>query len=112
MRIALVVALCVFAVAMTGCGYAGFYGAPVVPPPGAIYAEVSAPMTTHFDKTVVVTKSGSAFSESILGLVATGDCSLEAAARNGGITEINYADYTIYNILGVYSKFTVTVYGR
>ncbi len=112
MRIALVVALCGLVFAMTGCANAGGFGAPVVPPGGSIFAKFSAPMTTHFDKTAVVDKSGSATSQSILGLVATGDCSLETAARNGGITEINYADYSFYNVLGVYMRFTVTVYGR
>lgn len=112
MRIALIVAICGLAVVMTGCAGAGMYGAPIVPAPGLFFAQVSAPITTEFHDTAVVMKKGSATAENILGLIATGDCSLQAAAMSVGLKKINYADYTFYNILGIYSKFTVNVYGE
>ena len=48
----------------------------------------------------------------ILGLVATGDASIESARRNGGITLISSVDETSNSILGVYGKYCVVVRGR
>jgi len=41
-----------------------------------------------------------------------GDVSLVAAARNGGITKISYADYEMLSILGIYNRATVYAYGE
>lgn len=57
-------------------------------------------------------KVGKAFVTSILGLVATGDGSIETAAKNGGITKIHHVDHEVYNVLGIYAKFTTVVYGE
>jgi hypothetical protein len=40
------------------------------------------------------------------------DASIEAAARQGGLDEVAYADYEMMNVLGVYSEFTVHAYGK
>ena len=113
MRIALIVAMCSFVLVATGCAGAGIYGAPVIPPPGMMFAQVSAPLSIgSLGNTKVSTKHGSATAENILGLIATGDCSIQAAATSAGITTIHYADYNFYNILGIYSKFTTIVYGE
>ena len=45
------------------------------------------------------------------GARAVGDASVEAAAANGGITKIRYADYEILNVLGIYREFEVRVSG-
>ncbi len=57
-------------------------------------------------------KVGSATATSILGIVATGDASIEAAARNGGITRIHHVDHHTKNIVLLYSEFTTVVYGE
>ncbi len=57
-------------------------------------------------------KVGEAYSESYLGFVAVGDASIQAAMKNGGITKVQHVDYHSYSILGLYAKFTVTVYGE
>lgn len=57
-------------------------------------------------------KTGAATATSILGIVATGDASIEAAARNGGITKIHHVDHHTKNIIGFYSEFTTVVYGE
>lgn len=57
-------------------------------------------------------KVGIASSESYLGFVAVGDASIEAAMKNGGITKVQHVDYHSYSVLGIYAKFTVTVYGE
>lgn len=55
---------------------------------------------------------GEACSASILGLVATGDASVETARRNGGITFITSVDNSFNNYLGIYSKYCTIVRGR
>jgi hypothetical protein len=45
-------------------------------------------------------------------LVATGDASIEAAAKSAGITKIHHVDYHSKNILGIIGTFTVMVYGE
>ena len=77
---------------------------------GAIYEKVSAPLwvTTNSGSG----KSGSASAESILGIVATGDASIQAAAANGGITKIQHVDQTVERVWVFWAKYTVTVYGE
>lgn len=69
----------------------------------------TAPTTTAMP---VNLKTGAATATSILGIVATGDASIEAAAKNGGITRIHHVDHHSKNILGFYSEFTTIVYGE
>ena len=57
-------------------------------------------------------KSGSASATSILGIVATGDASIQAAASSAGITKIQHVDQSIESILFLWAKYTVTVYGE
>jgi len=58
-------------------------------------------------------KVGTATAKCILGIVAWGDASTETAAKNAGITKIHHADYEDTLIfLGVYSSYTVVVYGE
>ena len=56
-------------------------------------------------------KTGTAEATSILGIFATGDASVEAAASDGGITNVKSVDHHSYSILGIYAKFTTTVTG-
>jgi hypothetical protein len=49
---------------------------------------------------------------SILGIVSTGDCSIDAAAKDGGLNKVNHLDYDYMNILGIYQKVTVIAYGE
>ena len=110
MRVVALLAIVVLAAAlMTGC--AGIYRAPVMPPLGLAFDQTSAPLDVNFDKTSLGSKTGEASSESILGLVAWGDCSAQTAAKNGGLKVINHADYKRFSVLGFYSKFTTVVYG-
>lgn len=97
------------AVMLSGCTM-------VAPPPqggalnGWIYTDVSAPLwvTTNPGNT----KSGTGSATSILGLVATGDASVQAAASSAGITKIHHVDYSVRDILHLWAKYTVTVYGE
>ena len=79
-------------------------------PLGVIYTDVKGPMAAASGP-VSYSKIGTAEAQSVIGLIATGDCSIKAAARNGGIKKIKYVDYHVNNILGVIGRYTTTVYG-
>ncbi len=93
---------------LTGCLHA-----PFVPPTGMAFSQFDAPLDVDFQNTDMAgMKKGSAETISILGLFATGDASSKAAAEKGGITKIVHADYEYFNILGIFQKTTVIVYGK
>ena len=92
---------------------AGCVTAPFVPPQGIAFSQTTAPLDVEFEDTKISgTKTGTAEVVSILGLITTGDASSKTAAANGGITTIEHADYEHLNILGIYQKTTVIVYGN
>ena len=93
-------------------GCAGFYSSPVMPAQAFLYTDIKAPMDIDFDKTQVPPKRGEASTSNVLGLFAWGDASVETAARNGGIKEIQAADYKFTNVLGIYSSYTTIVLGN
>ena len=102
-----------FAIALASLlavGLAGCLSAPFQPPSGVV-SVTTAPLSTE-GNWEVGSKRGEAFSTSILGLYATGDCSIAAAARNGGLKKIGHVDYEYVNIIGVWQKATVIVYGE
>jgi len=76
---------------------------------GTIYTGVKGPEAVG---TGVASKSGEACATSILGIVAVGDASIEAARRAGGINEVAYVDYSATSILGVYASYCTQVRGR
>lgn len=80
-------------------------------PMGTLYTEVSTPAAVG-DGDLNYDKVGTATSKSYFGLIATGDASIKAAARNGSIKEIKYVDYSAQNILGIIGEYTTTVYGK
>lgn len=76
---------------------------------GSLYTDVSGPvLATSRDQ---ASKVGEATAQGILG-VATGDCSIKAAAASAGITRIQHVDYHTTSVLGVWGKTTITVYGE
>jgi len=95
--------------ALLAIGAAGCLCAPFQPPP-AIVADYSAPLSTEGNwKTG--SKTGKAEAICVLGIVATGDCSLNAAIKDGGLKSVSYADYDYFNVLGIYQRVTVKVVG-
>jgi hypothetical protein len=99
------VAVCVSAVAlMTGC----------LSPMGlqtALIGDVGLPgMATD---NVSGRKIGYAKARNIFGIIADGDCSIHAAAKNGGITKISTVDYQVKNVLwGAFAECTTIVTGE
>ena len=88
----------------------GCINAPFRPPCG-IVTSIEAPLSTEGNWDVTQAK-GTATATTVLGLVASGDCSVAAAAKNGGIKKVNHVDYRYKNILGLYQETTVVVYGE
>jgi PBP1b-binding outer membrane lipoprotein LpoB len=101
-KLSLVILVLFTALALNGCA--------TPYPMGMVYTEVKAPVAAG-DGAMSYSKTGVAKATSVLGLVATGDCSIKAAAANGNIRVIKYVDYDARNILGVYGEYTTTVYG-
>jgi hypothetical protein len=90
---------------MGGCIVAPFQ------PPMGIVSVVKAPLSTEGNFNAG-SKSGEASVVSILGIVSTGDCSIDAAAKDGGLNKVNHLDYDYMNIFGIYQKVTVIAYGE
>jgi hypothetical protein len=100
-RILAITALLVFAVGSTGC--VGVYS----PAMGSIIMNVKGPWSTTGS---VGSREGRACAQSILGMVATGDASIKAAASNGGVTKIASIDHESTWFI-VYGEFCTIVRG-
>jgi hypothetical protein len=90
--------------------FGGCVVAPFQPPMGVV-SSVKAPLSTEGNFNAG-SKSGEASVVSILGIVSTGDCSIDAAAKDGGLNKVNHLDYDYMNIFGIYQKVTVIAYGE
>lgn len=79
---------------------------------GCVYSNVQRPLGTEFNKTELGARTGQASCQSILWLVAWGDCGTRAAATDGRITTIRHADMQLLSVLfGLYARSTTIVYG-
>lgn len=95
----------VLALGATGCVVAPFE------PPSGIIAHTTAPLSTE-GNFAAGSKCGEASSTSVLGLYASGDCSIATAIRNGRLKKVDHIDYAYTNIIGIWQKATVIVYGE
>jgi hypothetical protein len=89
--------------AMSGCAYAA---APVT---GFLYSGVTHGNTATSNP--VGGKTGESCATSILGVVATGDATVDSAAKQGGITTISHVDHKVMAVLGVYAEYCTVVHG-
>jgi hypothetical protein len=80
-------------------------------PFGSVYTEMKLPIAATANGGQV-SKIGTATCTSVLTLVALGDCSIDTAKKNGGITKVYHVDWDAYNILGIYGKYKLTAYGE
>lgn len=91
----------------------GCVRAPFVPPQGYAFSQTKAPLDIDFGNTELAgMNKGSAEVMNVLGLFTFGDASAKTAAENGRISTIVHADYEHFNILGLFQKTTVIVYGK
>ena len=79
---------------------------------GCTYLHTKTPYDSNLDKTELGTKVGIANMYSLFWLVAWGDASYAAAAKNGNIKILRHADQENLMILfGLYTRWRVIVYG-
>ena len=97
------------AVVMTGCFAGVRANDPVM---GFIFKDVQAPTPNNVGNGGSISKTGTATCTEILGWVATGDCSVATAAKNGGITQVSTVDHHTHSILGIYATYTTKVGGN
>ncbi len=106
------------AVMSGGCSY---YSTPVVPPKGLIYTHVKHPITADYNGNPTGSAVKSHRSKKIIYIhdwLLTGfsagldDAKVSSIAREGGISEVSYAEVEVTEILGFYAEFDVTVYGN
>jgi hypothetical protein len=80
-------------------------------PQGGMRTGVSLPVAVTANEDDA-SKKGTSSCSSVLALFAFGDCSVDKAAKDGGITEIHHVDWGAKNFLGIYGSYTLTVYGN
>ena len=91
------------AVLLTGCAIG--HGPVVAPLALGVQGPVSAGPAAGSSKVGRATAIG-------IVMFATGDASISAAMRNGGITRIHHVDHETSNFFGFYAKYTTIVYGE
>ncbi len=105
MKVVLSVVAAVALVALEGCA--------VVASPtgnGLLYTGVKGPVAVGAATTAP--KSGQACATNILGLITTGDASIDAAKTNGGIAKLATVDHASTSVLGLYSQFCTIAKGE
>ena len=80
-------------------------------PVGVIYTNVKLPVTATMNKGKP-TKAGTSQSKSFVGMVATGDSSIDKAVRDGNITQVQYVDWHAENVLGFLGTYETLVKGQ
>lgn len=96
---------CLLPLVLLGC--AAFAVSPVS---GFLYSDVKAPLSATAYPSAP--KQGTSSCTSILGIIATGDCSISAAMKQGGVTRIHHVDYHTSGVLGIVATYRVIVYGE
>ena len=79
-------------------------------PLGLVYTSVKLPVTVGNGE-MRYSKKGEAKCQTMFGCFASGDASINAACKNGGITKVSWVSYSVNNFLGTYATYTTTVYG-
>lgn len=92
---------------LTGCAGVGSIGGSYIP--GGIFSNAKMPVGATGANGV---KEGTACADSILGLVAIGDASVQAAMADGGITQVSSVDVRVKNILNLYATYCTVVRGK
>jgi hypothetical protein len=102
-----------FGVLMALIGVLMFFGCAGPYSHGWLVSEYDAPMCSPDEASglAIGAKTGQATMTNYVGLVATGDASITAAAQNGGIKKVKTVDYHYDSILGIINKTTTIVTG-
>ncbi len=104
-RLTMLLVISFIAFVLTGCAVVN---SPVSN--GLIYTGVSGPIAATANDSY--SKVGKSSCVAILGIISTGDASIDAAMKNSGITKIHHVDHKSTSILGIFAQFTTIVYGE
>lgn len=77
---------------------------------GSLYLDVKDGMSVTAN--AGSSKVGTGTIKGYLSLIATGDASIQSAAKKAGITKIHHVDYQSKSILGIINDYTIFVYGN
>ena len=77
---------------------------------GALYSDVQGPIA--ISNAPKGSMHGQACASSYLGLFATGDASITAAAKAANVTQISHVEQSYSNILMFWAQFCTIVYGN
>ncbi|MGC4096050.1 MAG: TRL-like family protein [Nitrospira sp.] len=106
------VGVIILAAVASGCAGVGGYTQPAgLFPTGGVYMDTTSGGIIH-DNGVTPTKTGKACGTSILGIVATGDTTVEAAMSNGGIHKAVYTEQSLKHILHLWAEVCTIVKGN
>jgi len=100
-----------FAAVASGCAPFAYTQPGGLTPTAGIYMETTSGGILH-DNGATPTKTGKSCGTGILGIVATGDTTVEAAMNNGGIKKAVYTEQAIKSILNVYVEICTIVKGN
>jgi hypothetical protein len=90
----------------------GVLGA-ILPLVGCAYIDVSMPLDTDLAHTQLGPKVGRSRMHCVAAAVCWGDAGTQAAARDGGLQQLNHADREVFVVLlGLYARQTTVVYGE
>lgn len=81
-----------------------------VPTAATLYTDVTEGLTATSN--TFGTKVGKSSASNVLGLIATGDASINEAAKQAGIKKISHVDVKKFSILGLFTTITTFVYGE
>lgn len=90
--------------ALSGCA------ATSSPVGNALFTDVSGPVGVS--NSAEASKLGKSCAHNVLGLVATGDASIEAAKKSGNISTVSSVDGHGTSVLFLYSRFCTVVKGQ
>lgn len=104
MKLIKITTILVCAAWLSGCAVAA------APTNGLLFTNVQGPINAN--EGTATSKEGKACANNILGLIASGDASIEAAKADGGISKITTVDHSSTSILGLYAQFCTVAYGE
>lgn len=84
---------------------------PRSPIPGPLYTNVKDVLIANPGPVGASPKVGTSEAKGIIG-ITLGDCSVEKAMQNGGISKIHYVDYESWGIMGIYAITKTHVHGE
>lgn len=105
MKILHTTTLALLALGLGGC-------ANVQGPAPAALAYYASPVTIGTLGAAQPSKRGEACANNFLGLVATGDASIDAAKQSAGITKVASVEQSASRVLGYYAKYCTIVRGE